>query len=111
MTDKGHVDQALEDQVLQDAKDASDYVGADRRRGWSSELRAVIIMLAIGLVMNGVGLFAVWYTNYLDGLRSDRQVLQIDCNSRQAIEDALNQLYEQNNREYRIDIRCDRTKE
>lgn len=99
-------DPELEAKVLQEA---AAYDGTiERRAGWSSELKTVVIMLSVGLVMNGIGLFAMWLTNYYDARRDAREVVQIDCNSRQAIEDALNQLYQQNGRDYRIDIRCDR---
>ena len=76
---RGIVDPALEEKVLQDAADASS--SSDRRKGWSPEVRVLVIMLACGLMMNGVGLFAIWMTNYLDSRRNDNQVVQIDCNS------------------------------
>lgn len=39
------------------------------------------ILLCVAVVMNGLGLLAIWGANYFDSQRDSREVVEIDCNN------------------------------
>lgn len=67
------VDPDLEKKVLAEAGEPND------RRRWSKELKVVLVMVGVGLVMNGVGLFMIYLTDKWDKERQANLIEDLDC--------------------------------
>lgn len=91
----GHVVRALE---------ANSSAQGRLLRFWRRAAISCATLLVVAIVSNVIGWISV--SNAINDADLDKAIVRVDCNSRQAIEDALNQLYQQAGRSYKVDIRC-----